>query len=66
LEKYRRKAVSDQDQQKMHINKRLEAIAWGLFLIMIGGLWLLPDELILLPGHGDSSVLGKEKELGYF
>ena len=30
----------------MHLNKRLEAIAWGLFLIMIGGLWLLPDETI--------------------
>jgi len=38
--------LSDQDQQKMHLNKRLEAIAWGLFLIMIGGLWLLPDETV--------------------
>lgn len=38
--------MTDQDQQKMHLNKRLEAIAWGLFLIMIGGLWLLPDEIV--------------------
>jgi len=38
--------VTDQDQSKMHLNKRLEAIAWGLFLIMIGGLWLLPDETV--------------------
>ena len=29
-------------------------------------LWPLPDDLILLPGHGDSSVLGKEKGIGYF
>ena len=38
--------MTDQDQQKMHLNKRLEAIAWGLFLIMIGGLWMLPDETV--------------------
>lgn len=38
--------LTDQDQQKMHLNKRLEAIAWGLFLIMIGGLWLLPDQTV--------------------
>jgi hypothetical protein len=35
--------LTEQDQQKMHLNKRLEAIAWGLFLIMIGGIWLLPE-----------------------
>jgi hypothetical protein len=35
--------MTDQDQHKMHLNKRLEAIAWGLFLIMIGGLWLMPE-----------------------
>jgi hypothetical protein len=38
--------MTEQDPQKMHLNKRLEAIAWGLFLIMIGGLWLLPDETV--------------------
>jgi hypothetical protein len=36
--------LTDQDTQKIHLNKRLEAIAWGLFLIMIGCLWLIPDE----------------------
>ena len=25
------------------MDKRLDAIGWGLFLIMIGGLWLLPE-----------------------
>jgi len=29
-------------------------------------LWTLPDELILLPGHGESSVLGREKAHGFF
>lgn len=29
-------------------------------------LWTLPDELILLPGHGGSSVLGEEKAYGFF
>jgi hypothetical protein len=38
--------MTEHDPQKMHLNKRLEAIAWGLFLIMIGGLWLLPDETV--------------------
>ena len=38
--------MTEQDPQKMHLNKRLEAIAWGLFLIMIGALWLLPDETV--------------------
>ena len=38
--------MTEHDVQKMHLNKRLEAVAWGLFLIMIGALWLLPDETI--------------------
>jgi hypothetical protein len=38
--------LTEQDQQKMHLNKRLETIAWGLFLIMIGGLWLFPDKTV--------------------
>lgn len=38
--------MSDQDPKKMHLNKQLEAIAWGLFLIMIGAFWLLPDETV--------------------
>ena len=31
---------------KVHLNKRLEAIAWGLFLVMIGCLWLIPNEQV--------------------
>jgi hypothetical protein len=31
-----------QDAQKSSLNKRLDEIGWALFLIMIGGLWLLP------------------------
>jgi hypothetical protein len=27
-------------------DKRFEHIAWGLFLIMIGGLWIVPDRMI--------------------
>jgi hypothetical protein len=28
--------------EKSVMNERLEAFAWGLFLVMLGGLWLLP------------------------
>ena len=38
--------MSNEKEQKLHLNKKLEAVSWGLFLIMIGGLWLLPDETI--------------------
>jgi hypothetical protein len=34
------------DAEKQDLNKRLEAAALGLFLIMIGGLWLVPDRLV--------------------
>lgn len=37
---------SIQDTQKAALNKRLESIGWGLFLIMIGGIWLVPDEQV--------------------
>jgi len=36
-------ATNNQDTQKSALDKRLDAIGWGLFLIMIGGLWLLPE-----------------------
>lgn len=39
-------ATSNQDTQRSALDKRLEAIGWGLFLIMIGGIWLLPDEQV--------------------
>ena len=31
------------DDKKQSLDKRLDAIGWGLFLIMIGGFWLAPD-----------------------
>ena len=34
------------DESKEALNKRLEAIGWGLFLIIIGALWLIPDERV--------------------
>lgn len=34
------------DPEKAALNKRLESIGWGLFLIMLGGFALVPDEMI--------------------
>lgn len=34
------------DKEKEQLNKRLETIGWALFLIMIGGLGLVPDEQV--------------------
>jgi hypothetical protein len=38
--------VDPEAAQKQALNKRLEAIAWGLFLIMIGGLSFIPDNRV--------------------
>ncbi len=35
-----------QDPEKAALNKRLETVGWGLFLIMLGGFSLVPDETI--------------------
>jgi hypothetical protein len=35
-----------QDPEKVALNKRLESVAWGLFLIMLGGFALVPDDTI--------------------
>jgi hypothetical protein len=35
-----------QSDPKAVLNTRLESVAWALFLIMIGCLWLIPDEII--------------------
>lgn len=35
-----------QDPEKKAQNKRLESVAWGLFLIMLGGFALVPDTTI--------------------
>jgi ethanolamine transporter EutH len=34
------------DTEKASLNKRLEAIAWGCFLIMLGGFALVPQDII--------------------
>jgi hypothetical protein len=34
------------DPEKVVLNKRLESVFWGLFLIMLGGWALIPDETI--------------------
>ncbi len=34
------------DEERAVLNKRLETAAWGLFLIMLGGFMLVPDEQI--------------------
>jgi hypothetical protein len=36
--------VSPEEQEKRSLNKRLENAFWGLFLVMLGCLWLIPDE----------------------
>jgi uncharacterized membrane protein YvlD (DUF360 family) len=35
-----------QDPEKAALNKRLESISWGCFLIMLGGFALIPGEVI--------------------
>lgn len=35
-----------QVREKMILNKRLESIGWGLFLIMLGGLNFIPDNRV--------------------
>jgi hypothetical protein len=42
----RRDTVSiqgEQDVKKSALDRRLDSIGWGLFLVMIGGLWLAPE-----------------------
>ena len=34
------------DPEKAALNKRLETAFWGLFLIMLGGQWLLPKDTL--------------------
>ncbi len=34
------------DQDKASLNKRLETVAWGLFLVMLGGFALVPNEQV--------------------
>jgi hypothetical protein len=36
--------MMNEDTTKKSLDKRLESIGWALFLIMLGGLWLVPKE----------------------
>jgi uncharacterized membrane protein len=38
--------ITVEDKDKAALNKRLENIAWGLFLIMLGGFALVPGEIV--------------------
>ena len=38
--------VNAQTQEKILLNKRLETIGWGLFLVMLGGFSLVPNDVI--------------------
>jgi hypothetical protein len=40
------KTTTNVDPVKAAVNKRLEAIAWGLFLIMLGGLMFVPKDRV--------------------
>ena len=35
--------TSPADPRKQELNRRLETVSWGLFLIMLGGLFLVPS-----------------------
>lgn len=39
-------APASEDTQKVALNKSLEDIGWGVFLIMIGCIWLVPKEWV--------------------
>lgn len=36
--------TSNENVQEEDLGQRLDAIGWGLFLLMLGGLWLVPQE----------------------
>ncbi len=38
--------ITEQDAEKVALNKKLESAAWGFFLIMLGGFALVPDHTI--------------------
>lgn len=40
------KPAAVRNPEKVALNKRLETIAWGFFLVMIGGFALVPDEVL--------------------
>lgn len=38
--------ISPEEKAKRTLNKQLESAAWGLFLVMLGCLWLVPEEQV--------------------
>lgn len=36
----------EEESPQQSLNQRLENISWGAFLVLIGGLWLVPDRWI--------------------
>jgi hypothetical protein len=40
------KAEVQVDSEKATVNKRLETMAWGAFLVMLGGFMFVPEEII--------------------
>ena len=46
MEQHSDQPARTQDEKKVAFDKRLEAIGWALFLIMIGGLWLAPKGVV--------------------
>ncbi len=38
--------VPDEPVQKKAFDQRLDSIGWGLFFLLIGILWLLPDDVL--------------------
>jgi hypothetical protein len=36
--------TSSENSQSEDVGQRLDAIGWGLFLLMLGALWLVPEE----------------------
>ncbi len=40
------KPEQQEDAERAALNKRLETIAWGFFLVMIGGFALIPKDLV--------------------
>lgn len=40
------KTENSLDPEKAALNKNLERIAWGAFLIMLGGFMFVPDEIV--------------------
>lgn len=38
--------LSEEDTRKRELNKQIERVSWGLFLMMLGGLWLIPARYV--------------------